>query len=141
MPEGDAMTAPRRSRSVEAVSHPAAGITPRRGSIVCAATAALGLLAACDEKNSYVPPPPPLLVGLNESIAEALDARIIVLPPPPIQGIGNVGRLHDAEFELRDGSFDLAKQQSVTGNIVVSSARKLVIAIDGCRSPTWRSIG
>ena len=45
---------------------------------------------------------------------------ILVMPPPPIQGVGN-----DAGFtmqiELRDGSFDLAKLQSVTNAIVANA--------------------
>jgi hydrophobic/amphiphilic exporter-1 (mainly G- bacteria), HAE1 family len=48
-------------------------------------------------------------------------ANVLVVPPPPIQGIGN-----DAGFtmqvELRDGSTDFAKLQSVT-NAIVANAR------------------
>ena len=39
-------------------------------------------------------------------------ARVLVLPPPPIQGIGNAAGF-TMQIELRDGSFDLAKLQSV----------------------------
>jgi hydrophobic/amphiphilic exporter-1 (mainly G- bacteria), HAE1 family len=50
-----------------------------------------------------------------------VDASVLVVPPPPIQGIGN-----DAGFtmqvELRDGSTDFAKLQSVT-NAIVANAR------------------
>src|SRR6201997_872670 len=42
-----------------------------------------------------------------------IDARVIVFPPPPIQGIGNAGGF-TLQIELRDGSSDLAKLQSVT---------------------------
>ena len=53
------------------------------------------------------------------------------MPPPPIQGVGN-----DAGFtmqvELRDGSFDMAKLQSITNAIVENaksqSAIQLVLA-------------
>ena len=43
--------------------------------------------------------------------ARSTEARILVLPPPPIQGIGNAGGF-TMQVELRDGSFDLAKLQS-----------------------------
>ena len=43
--------------------------------------------------------------------------RVIVLPPPPIQGIGNAGGF-TMQVELRDGSTDLAKLQSITDTIV-----------------------
>ena len=48
---------------------------------------------------------------------DAVDARVIVLPPPPIQGIGNAGGF-SMQLELRDGSTDLAKLQSITDTIV-----------------------
>ena len=38
--------------------------------------------------------------------------RVIVLPPPPIQGIGNAGGF-TMQLELRDGSGDLEKLQSL----------------------------
>ena len=57
---------------------------------------------------------------MNKSLAAVADAQILVLPPPPIQGVGN-----DAGFtmqiELRDGSFDLAKLQRVTDAIVANA--------------------
>ena len=43
----------------------------------------------------------------------AVDARVITLPPPPIQGIGNVGGF-TMQVELRDGSADFSKLQSIT---------------------------
>jgi hydrophobic/amphiphilic exporter-1 (mainly G- bacteria), HAE1 family len=56
-----------------------------------------------------------------EGKLRAVDAQVLVVPPPPIQGIGN-----DAGFtmqvELRDGSTDFAKLQSVT-NAIVANAR------------------
>jgi HAE1 family hydrophobic/amphiphilic exporter-1 len=62
-----------------------------------------------------------LFKNLNASLATIEEASILVMPPPPIQGVGN-----DAGFtlqiELRDGSFDLAKLQSVT-NAVVANAK------------------
>ena len=48
---------------------------------------------------------------------ETVDARVIVLPPPPIQGIGNAGGF-TLQIELRDGSTDFAKLQNVTNTVV-----------------------
>jgi HAE1 family hydrophobic/amphiphilic exporter-1 len=50
----------------------------------------------------------------------AVDARVIVLPPPPIQGIGNAGGF-TMQVELRDGSTDLAKLQSITDAMVANA--------------------
>jgi hydrophobic/amphiphilic exporter-1 (mainly G- bacteria), HAE1 family len=50
----------------------------------------------------------------------AVDARVVTLPPPPIQGIGNAGGF-TLQVELRDGSTDLAKLQSVTDTIVANA--------------------
>jgi HAE1 family hydrophobic/amphiphilic exporter-1 len=62
-----------------------------------------------------------LFKNLNASMGSIPEADILVMPPPPIQGVGN-----DAGFtmqiELRDGSFDMAKLQSVT-NAVVANAK------------------
>jgi hydrophobic/amphiphilic exporter-1 (mainly G- bacteria), HAE1 family len=61
-----------------------------------------------------------LYTNLSRSLNEITEARIIVLPPPPIQGIGN-----DAGFtmqvELRDGSFDLAKLQNAVDALVANA--------------------
>ena len=62
-----------------------------------------------------------LVVGLNQSMAEIPEARVIVLPPPPIQGIGNAAGFA-MQIELRDGSSDYAKLQTIT-NAVVSNAQ------------------
>jgi HAE1 family hydrophobic/amphiphilic exporter-1 len=72
-----------------------------------------------------------LFTGLNASVAAIEDADIRVMPPPPIQGVGN-----DAGFtmqvQLRDGSFDMAKLQSITSATVANarsqSAIRLVLA-------------
>ena len=45
---------------------------------------------------------------------------MLVLPPPPIQGIGNAAGF-TMQIELRDGSFDLAKLQGSV-NAVVKAA-------------------
>jgi HAE1 family hydrophobic/amphiphilic exporter-1 len=72
-----------------------------------------------------------LFSRLNASLGAIEEASILVMPPPPIQGVGN-----DAGFtmqvELRDGSFDMAKLQSVTNAVVdnakTQSALQLVLA-------------
>jgi HAE1 family hydrophobic/amphiphilic exporter-1 len=72
-----------------------------------------------------------LFNSLNAALGAIPEADILVMPPPPIQGVGN-----DAGFtmqvELRDGSFDMAKLQSVTNAIVANaktqSALQLVLA-------------
>jgi hydrophobic/amphiphilic exporter-1 (mainly G- bacteria), HAE1 family len=49
-----------------------------------------------------------------------VDARVLVVPPPPIQGVGNAGGF-SMQVELRDGSTDFAKLQSVTNAIVANA--------------------
>jgi hydrophobic/amphiphilic exporter-1 (mainly G- bacteria), HAE1 family len=50
-----------------------------------------------------------------------VDGLVNVLPPPPIQGIGNAGGF-SMQIELRDGSTDFEKLQSMT-NAVVGNAQ------------------
>jgi len=57
-----------------------------------------------------------LFVGLNKAMEQVTDARILVVPPPPIQGVGNAAGV-TMQIELRDGSFDLAKLQTILGAI------------------------
>lgn len=57
---------------------------------------------------------------LNRSLSDMEDGRVLVLPPPPIQGIGNAAGF-TMQIELRDGSFDLAKLQG-TVNAMVKTA-------------------
>jgi HAE1 family hydrophobic/amphiphilic exporter-1 len=72
-----------------------------------------------------------LFKGLNATLGTIPEADILVMPPPPIQGVGN-----DAGFtmqiELRDGSFDMAKLQGLTDAVVSNaksqSAIQLVLA-------------
>ncbi len=58
-----------------------------------------------------------LVVGLNQSLGEIEEARIIVLPPPPIQGIGNAAGFA-MQVELRDGNADYNKLQAITDTMV-----------------------
>jgi HAE1 family hydrophobic/amphiphilic exporter-1 len=62
----------------------------------------------------------PLFGRLSQAL-EAVDAHVLVLPPPPIQGIGNAGGF-TMMVELRDGSSDFVKLQGIT-NAIVGNAR------------------
>jgi HAE1 family hydrophobic/amphiphilic exporter-1 len=62
-----------------------------------------------------------LFQQFNRDFAAITEARIVVFPPPPIQGIGNAGGFA-MQLELRDGSFDLAKLQTTT-NAVIKDAQ------------------
>jgi len=58
-----------------------------------------------------------LFVGLNEKLSVVSEARVLVIPPPPIQGIGNAAGFA-MQVELRDGSSDFAKLQAATGAVI-----------------------
>ena len=58
-----------------------------------------------------------LVFGLNNRLAAIKEANALVLPPPPIQGIGNAGGF-SMQVELRDGDNDFAKLQAITGAMV-----------------------
>jgi HAE1 family hydrophobic/amphiphilic exporter-1 len=61
------------------------------------------------------------LFGDLSKAFQAVDARVTVLPPPPIQGIGNAGGF-TLMVELRDGSSDFDKLQGIT-NAVIANAQ------------------
>lgn len=61
-----------------------------------------------------------LVVGLNKKLEAIPEARIIVLPPPPIQGIGNAAGFA-MQVELRDGNSDFGKLQAITNAIVANA--------------------
>ena len=48
------------------------------------------------------------------------EARILVIPPPPIQGIGNAAGFA-MQVQLRDGNADFGKLQAITGAIVANA--------------------
>ncbi|WP_439408745.1 efflux RND transporter permease subunit [Bradyrhizobium sp. DASA03076] len=58
-----------------------------------------------------------LVYGLNDRVSTIMEARTLVLPPPPIQGIGNAAGF-SMQVELRDGNSDFAKLQAITGAMV-----------------------
>ena len=61
-----------------------------------------------------------LLPRLSAALGAVGTARVLVVPPPPIQGIGNAGGFN-MQVQLRDGSTDFAKLQSVTNTIVANA--------------------
>lgn len=61
-----------------------------------------------------------LVVGLNQKLEAIPEARILVLPPPPIQGIGNAAGFA-MQVELRDGNSDFGKLQAVTQAVVANA--------------------
>jgi len=58
-----------------------------------------------------------LYAKLTAAMAHVEDAHVLVVPPPPIQGIGNSGGFQ-MQLELTDGSFDYRKLQRVTDLVV-----------------------
>jgi hydrophobic/amphiphilic exporter-1 (mainly G- bacteria), HAE1 family len=58
-----------------------------------------------------------LFPRLSKAFDTIEEAQVLMFPPPPIQGIGNAGGFA-MQIELRDGSADFAKLQSVTSAIV-----------------------
>jgi HAE1 family hydrophobic/amphiphilic exporter-1 len=55
--------------------------------------------------------------GLQKGLGTAPDGRLTVVPPPPIQGIGNAGGLQ-MEVELLGGSFDYQRLSELTNKMV-----------------------
>lgn len=60
---------------------------------------------------------PAMYQKLNEVAAKTLDAKILVMIPPPIQGLGTSGGFQ-MQVELQDGSFDYHKLQSATDQLI-----------------------
>src|SRR6202047_2044938 len=61
-----------------------------------------------------------LVVGLHQKLGAIQEARILVIPPPPIQGIGNAAGFA-MQVELRDGNADYSKLQAITGAVVANA--------------------
>ena len=61
-----------------------------------------------------------LFVGLNEKLSAIEEARILVIPPPPIQGIGNAAGFA-MQVQLRDGNADFSKLQAIAGAVVTNA--------------------
>lgn len=54
---------------------------------------------------------------LNEIAEKTLGAKVLVMIPPPIQGLGNSGGFQ-MQLELQDGSFDYRKLQTATDQMI-----------------------
>ena len=60
-----------------------------------------------------------LFNNLNQKLSVIEEARILVVPPPPIQGIGNAAGFA-MQIELRDGNSDFGKLQAITNAMVAA---------------------
>jgi hydrophobic/amphiphilic exporter-1 (mainly G- bacteria), HAE1 family len=58
-----------------------------------------------------------ITLGLNRSLHGVTQAVAFALPPPPIQGIGNVGGF-TMQVEMRNGDFDYALLQNLADTVV-----------------------
>jgi hydrophobic/amphiphilic exporter-1 (mainly G- bacteria), HAE1 family len=58
-----------------------------------------------------------LTQNMNRSLQAVTQAVVFALPPPPIQGIGNVGGF-TMQVEIRNGDFDYALLQSLTDAVI-----------------------
>ena len=94
---------------------------------------------------------------LQKALEAAPDGKLFVVPPPPIQGIGNAGGLQ-MQLELLGGSFDYAKLNAVTQQLLQQAAAnpelqrvlttfspgapQVTVTVDRARSETLRvSVG
>ena len=68
-----------------------------------------------------------LFVGLNASLGSIEEARILVVPPPPIQGVGNAAG-STMQIEIRDSSFDFAKLQATVDTFVANASTQSSLA-------------
>ncbi len=59
----------------------------------------------------------PLYTKLNQIAVNTLNAKVLVVPPPPIQGLGMSGGFQ-MQVELQDGTFDYRKLQQATDQMV-----------------------
>lgn len=62
-----------------------------------------------------------LFTVMNRAMQDVIDARVLVVPPPPIQGIGNASGF-TMQVELRDGSFDFTKLQTLANAMVTAAS-------------------
>jgi HAE1 family hydrophobic/amphiphilic exporter-1 len=59
--------------------------------------------------------------NLSKVASEVLSARVMVVVPPPIQGLGQSGGV-EMQIELQDGSFDYLKLQNATNRFIQLSS-------------------
>ncbi len=79
----------------------------------------------------------PMLLGLNRAMASIEDATVRVLPPPPIQGIGNAAGV-TLQIEMQDNSMDFTKLGSVVDTTVADTASQssVQLALSSFRADT-----
>ena len=70
----------------------------------------------------------PTFTALNRAMSGIEEGIVRVLPPPPIQGIGNAAGV-TMQIEMRDGSFDFPKLQSVVDSVVANAGAQSSIQI------------
>lgn len=58
-----------------------------------------------------------LYTKMNEIAQNTLEAKVLVMVPPPIQGLGAAGGFQ-MQLELQDGSFDYRKLQAATDQLI-----------------------
>ncbi|MEN3383271.1 MAG: hypothetical protein V7608_3315, partial [Hyphomicrobiales bacterium] len=63
----------------------------------------------------------PLFLGMNQAMQQVMDAKVLVVPPPPIQGVGNASGF-TMLVELRDGSFDFPKLQNLANEMTSAAS-------------------
>jgi hydrophobic/amphiphilic exporter-1 (mainly G- bacteria), HAE1 family len=63
-----------------------------------------------------------LYMKLNDIALRTLDAKVTVVVPPPIQGLGMSGGFQ-MQVELQDGSFDYVKLQNITDQLIAQGNR------------------
>ena len=68
-----------------------------------------------------------MYTALNRAVAPISDATLLVVPPPPIQGIGNAGGF-TMQVELRDGSNDFGKLQSIARHVISDASTQTGVA-------------
>jgi HAE1 family hydrophobic/amphiphilic exporter-1 len=63
-----------------------------------------------------------IVTGLRKALAALPDGQPFVLPPPPIQGIGNAGGFQ-MQLQLLGGSFDYAKLDKMTKQMIAEASK------------------
>jgi HAE1 family hydrophobic/amphiphilic exporter-1 len=69
-----------------------------------------------------------LYMGLSERVKTLDDGLALVIPPPPIQGIGNVSGA-TMKVELRDGSFDYAQLEHLAQAITERASHQSMFQV------------
>ena len=78
-----------------------------------------------------------LFVGLNEKLSVIEEARILVVPPPPIQGIGNAAGFAmqvaaaRRQFRFRQAAGDHRRDRRQRADAERAAARQFAVPLDG----------